>query len=57
LNAIIEKMTPEDSYHALMENTGIVPKSKLPDELHNKIVSEGIKGTDNETILNYLSKF
>lgn len=57
LDLILDQATPEELYECLMEDIGVIPKNKLPDNLHNAIVAEKIKGTENESIDRYLKAF
>lgn len=57
ISLIIDKATPEELYECLLEDVGVIPKNKLPNELHNAIVAERIKGVENDSINRYLSIF
>jgi hypothetical protein len=57
LNNILDKMTPEDFYNSLVEDLGIIPKEKLPEEYHNKLLAQILNDELNESIKTYLGKF
>lgn len=56
-NALINIVEEEEVKQLILEDSGVLPKKKLSDKLHQELLLESFKNKDNETLINYIKLF
>lgn len=56
-NALINIVEEEEIKQLILEDSGVLPKKKLSDKIHQELLLESFKNKDNETLVNYIKLF